>query len=198
MGKRLIKALIRRCIIFAIILLIVYAIVNDITYTEVKDSIMKKIYKTDYTEYVQKYSIEYDVDKYLIFAIIKAESNFKTDAKSNKSAKGLMQIMDSTAQEVALEVGIDLTKQDIYTPEVNINLGTKYISDLIQKYNNVELALAAYNAGSGNVDSWISLELIKPDGSDIEKIPYSETNNYVRKILRDRDIYSELYGGNNK
>ena len=63
----------------------------------------------------------------------------------------------------------------------------------MQKYNSIELALAAYNAGSGNVDSWIKQNKIKSDGSDIENIPFKETNNYVRKILKDYKIYQELY-----
>ena len=57
----------------------------------------------------------------------------------------------------------------------------------------IEIALAAYNAGIGTVDNWLEKEIIKKDGSDIENIPYKETNNYVRKILRDYKIYEKLY-----
>ena len=64
---------------------------------------------------------------------------------------------------------------------------------LIQKYGNKEVALAAYNAGTGNVDNWIQKGIIQQDGTDIEKIPYQETNQYVRKILRDYKIYEDLY-----
>ena len=64
---------------------------------------------------------------------------------------------------------------------------------MMKKYNCIELALAAYNAGSGNVDSWIKDGILKEDGSDIENIPYKETNNYVRKILRDYEFYNNLY-----
>lgn len=65
---------------------------------------------------------------------------------------------------------------------------------LLQKYNNeYEIALAAYNAGIGTVDEWIQKGIIKKDGTDIENIPYKETNNYVRKIIRDYKIYQELY-----
>ena len=75
----------------------------------------------------------------------------------------------------------------------NINIGTKYLETLLKKYNNLEVALAAYNAGIGTVDNWINKGIIKKDGSDIEKIPYKETNNYVRKILRDYKIYQKIY-----
>ena len=63
---------------------------------------------------------------------------------------------------------------------------------LLQKYENIELAVTAYNAGIGTVDNWIEKGIIKSDGSDIENIPYKETNNYVRKILRDYKIYRNL------
>jgi soluble lytic murein transglycosylase len=153
-----------------------------------------KIYPIEYKDLVQKYSEEYDVDKYLVLAIIKAESNFKDDAVSGKGAKGLMQLMDSTAEDIASSLNMNLNvDDDILNPEININLGTKYVSMMMKKYNCIELALAAYNAGSGNVDSWIKDGTLKDDGSDIENIPYKETNNYVRKILRDYEIYKKLY-----
>ena len=75
-----------------------------------------------------------------------------------------------------------------------IKIGTKYLSELLQKYDgNYYLAVAAYNAGIGTVDKWIQEGTIKKDGSDIENIPYKETNNYVRKIIRDYGIYQKLY-----
>ena len=78
--------------------------------------------------------------------------------------------------------------------DININLGTKYVSILLERYQNIALALTAYNAGIGTVDTWIEKGVIREDGGDIENIPYKETNNYVRKILRDYKIYQELYG----
>lgn len=155
--------------------------------------ILKLIYPTEYYEYVEKYSEEYNVDMYLIFATIKAESNFDFNAESSKGAKGLMQIMDTTADDIATSIGLSYENIDILDPETNIMLGTKYISMMIEKYECIELALAAYNAGSGNVDSWIEEGILSSDGSDIENIPYKETNNYVRKILRDYEIYVEIY-----
>ena len=173
------------CIII-IILLVIYIIC--------KNNILKFFYKDNYRGYVEEYAEKYEVDKYLIFAIIKAESNFEEKAISNADAKGLMQIMDSTAAEIAEMVEIKLEDENsLLDPRINIELGTKYISILNEKYNNINLALAAYNAGSGNVDKWIEQEILKADGSDIENIPFKETNNYVRKILRDYNIYKEIY-----
>lgn len=157
--------------------------------------ILKKLYKLDYSEYVYKYAEVNDVDPYLIFSIIKAESNFSRNIESSSGAIGLMQLMESTAVEKANEIGEEVVvKEALFNPEINIKIGTSYYAYLIKHYKgNENLALAAYNAGMGNVDRWIEEGTIKEDGSDLENIPYKETNNYVRKILRNYKIYKELY-----
>ena len=94
---------------------------------------LTKVYKLEYTEYVKKYANEYNVDEYLIYAIIKAESNFEPNAESHRGAKGLMQLMYSTAEDISKRIGIELNEDNILEPDININLGTKYISMLIQK-----------------------------------------------------------------
>lgn len=190
--KKLLK-LIKNIMILIISAIIVLSILGKIDYKSIKNQILKKMYKQEYTEYVKKYSKEYDVDEYLIYAIIKAESNFNQEAVSHREAKGLMQLMYSTAEDIDKRVDIEINEENILEPDININLGTKYISMLIQKYDNVNLALVAYNAGSGNVDGWIEKGTLKADGSDIENVPFTETNNYVRKILRDYKIYKQIY-----
>ena len=172
------------------LIIIILGIVITTIYTN--KIIIKVLYKKEYSEYVSKYSQEYGVDENLIYALIKAESNFKIDAESGKGAKGLMQLMPATAEDVAKKNNIELTQENIFEPETNINIGTIYISTLIKKYECIEVALAAYNAGSGNVDKWIDNGTIKADGSNIEKIPFKETNNYVRKIMRDYKIYNKF------
>ena len=102
---------------------------------------LTKVYKLEYTEYVKKYANEYNVDEYLIYAIIKAESNFEPNAESHRGAKGLMQLMYSTAEDISKRIGIELNEDNILEPDININLGTKYISMLIQKYNNISFSL---------------------------------------------------------
>ena len=133
----------------------------------------------------------------MIYAVIKAESNFEKDAVSHRNALGLMQIMEDTAIDVAKKYSIDINqenaKEEIVNVENNINIGTKYLNVLMEKYKNKELAVAAYNAGIGTVDTWIEKGIIKQDGSDIENIPFKETNNYVRKILKNYEIYNKLY-----
>ena len=177
-------------------ILIIIVITFIIAIIKVPNQIQKLIYKKEYSEYVEKYAENYNVDPNLVYAVIKAESNFNSDAKSSKDAIGLMQLVESTAKDVCKKVDIQLTddelKEKLLEPEININLGTKYLSILIEKYQNIEIAITAYNAGIGTVDNWIEKGIIKADGSDIENIPYKETNNYVRKILRDYKIYNNL------
>lgn len=181
--------------ILFLITIIVIILILLLGVFKVQNIVLRKIYPIKYSEYVYKYAEEYEVDPLLIFAIIKAESNFNPNVVSSSNAIGLMQLMDTTAEEIARKVDITFTvKSSLYNPDLNIRLGTKYFSDLLKEYNqNKLLALTAYNAGKGNLKRWIEQGIIKEDGSDIENIPYKETNNYVRKIVRDYKIYQELY-----
>lgn len=162
-----------------------------------KNKILKIIYPKTYKEIVSVYSEKYNVEENLVFALIKAESNFNSEAVSHRDAIGVMQIMEETAKDVANKNSIKIEneniKQELLKIDNNINIGTKYLSTLLEKYKNKEIAVAAYNAGIGTVDGWIQKGIIKSDGSDIENIPYKETNNYVRKILRNYKLYEELY-----
>lgn len=181
------------CLIIFIIVIFLYILINVI---DIEKLIKKQMYPLAHQEYVEKYAAKYNVNKYLIYAIIKTESNFNKDAISSQEARGLMQIMETTANEVAQKIDYNLESvDDLNNPETNIMIGTKYFSNLLDSFNQNEmLAIAAYNAGIGNVKKWISDGIINEDGSNLENIPYKETNNYVRKVLRDKKIYKELYG----
>lgn len=181
----------------AIIIILVIAILLIIAKIfNIKQYILKSIYPQKYSEYVEQYAKEFNVDPILIFSIIKAESNFDPNARSSSGAQGLMQLMENTAIEVAEKIGEPFIKeQSLLEPEKNIKIGTKYYSDLLNIYDgNMLLSLTAYNAGIGNVNSWIKEGIIKKDGSDIENIPYKETNMYVRKIINNYKMYQKIYG----
>lgn len=162
-----------------------------------RNDLLKIRYPKTYQEAILLYQEKYHVEENLVFAVIKAESNFNKDAISNRNAIGLMQLMEETAKDVAQKNDIDINfnhvKEELYDVNKNIEIGICYLSTLLQRYENKEVALAAYNAGIGTVDGWIEKGIIKKDGTDIENIPYKETNNYVRKILRDYKIYQDLY-----
>mgnify|MGYP005760392187 CR=1 FL=1 len=191
MTKKLIVTL-----MILIIILAIYFICFKVI--RVQDKILKYIYPIEYSEYVEKYSEENNLDKYLVYAIIKAESNFDPHVTSSSDAKGLMQLMEETAIERSNMIDErTIETHDLYDPEINIKLGTSYFAYLLGLFdNNTILALTAYNAGLGNVQEWINKGIIKKDGSDIENIPYKETNNYVRKILKDYQMYMKIYEEN--
>ena len=179
-----------KALMIVVLILFIVAILKAIN---IEDIILKNVYTVKYEDYIYKYSEESNVDPCLILAIIRVESNFNKNSVSQSGAKGLMQLMDSTADELALKLDIG-DNYDIFNAETNIVLGTKYISTLLDYYdNNIYLALSAYNAGIGNVNKWIQNGTIKEDGSDIENIPFQETRNYVRKVTRDYRIYTRLF-----
>lgn len=136
--------LIKKLIILLVIIIGLFTLFKVLGIQKI---ILKKFYPLEHEEYVEKYSEEFEVDKYYIYAIIKAESNYDKQANSHKGAQGLMQILPATAKEIANAMELKVTDTTLYEPEVNIMIGTKYFATLLKKYNNVLLALAAYNAG---------------------------------------------------
>ena len=176
------------CITVIILMLTLYKVLN------IEEKILKYLYPIKFEEYVYKYSNELQIDPMLTFAIIKTESNFNKDVISKSGAIGLMQLMESTAKEQARKLNIEYSKEVLYEAEVNLKIGLNYFNTLLDYYNqNYILAFAAYNAGLGNVQKWINEGIIKQDGSNIENIPFKETNLYVRKIIRNYQIYKRLY-----
>lgn len=154
----------------------------------------KNMYKTDYLSIIGEECQKYNIDKYEILSIIKAESNFKPDAVSSKNAIGLMQLTPDTANWCAEKTDMDeVTKSDLYVPQINIKLGIYYYSYLLERYGDFDTALAAYNAGMGNVDKWLKDTKYSNDGVKINTTPYQETNRYITKINNNLKIYKFLY-----
>ena len=157
------------------------------------------IYPTRYKSYVLGAAARYNVDPYLIFSIIKQESKFNKNACSNKNAKGLMQLLDSTAEEMAVDMGeIPSTNLDLFDSKINIYVGTKYFRTLIDRYDgNIYLAICAYNAGLGNVDKWkLSKEIYSDSKVNISNIPFEETKEYLVNIINYYNKYVNLYSAN--
>ncbi len=163
-----------------------------------KEIILKKIYPVEYQEFVESFSDEYGLDRYLVYSVIKVESNFDPDAISNAGAKGLMQLMDKTAAECNAKgkFGYNIPR-DLYEPEKNIKLGCYYLSSLMDTYNDMELAVTAYNGGTGNVNKWLKNESLSDGEGGLSDIPYSETKRYVEKVTKTYEIYNRLYKQDN-
>ena len=150
------------------------------------------LYPLKYEEYIEEAAAENGLDKYLVMAVIKAESNYEPTAHSGV-ARGLMQITDSTAEWIAGKMSIDFRKEDIEDPETNIKMGCYYLRYLKDKYNDDILALAAYNAGMGNVSKWLEDKRYSNDSVTLDYIPFGETRGYIEKVNRYYGIYKRLY-----
>lgn len=160
------------------------------------EQIGRKVYPFSYREQVFYYAGIYQVNPYLVAAIIKTESNFKRDAVSQSGARGLMQIMPETGQWIARQTGERNFHTDrLFDPETSIKLGTWYVADLQKEFNHDPiLVLAAYNGGRGNVREWLDQKEWYDRQTDIEMIPFPETRHFIKKVLWNQMIYTFLYG----
>lgn len=155
----------------------------------------KYFYVYPYHDTVMKYAEIYHVDSNLTAAVIKSESKFKHTALSHRGAVGLMQLMPDTAEWIAGQMGDkNYSVESLHEPDRNIRYGTWYLAELQREFKgNDVLALAAYNAGRGNVKAWMEENNWSYSFHDIDAIPYKETRDYVRQVLGDRKKYRELY-----
>ncbi len=181
------------CII-AVIAIVAGFLIHKHTGGDVSRSIDEYMYPIRYEEIVKEYADEFDMDKYLIYAVIRTESNFDQYAVSSAGAYGLMQLQEETAQDCAddLDMEVDLP-DDLYDPDINIRLGVYYLDWLLDNYDgNLDYAIAAYNGGIGNVNKWLdSDEYLGEDGE--LQIPFGETEKYVEGVRDSYEKYKELY-----
>lgn len=173
--------------------LIILALVAVLVLTNTYKVFFKKLYPVEYVEYVDYYSEKYGVSPQVIYAVIRTESGFDPDAKSDAGAVGLMQIMPDTFDWLQLYTKESYDKSSLYDPEINIKYGTYYLSMLYKKYGSEQLVFSAYNAGIGRVNSWLNNDNLSDDGITLSSIPYKETEQYVKKILFSIDMYQRLY-----
>ncbi len=148
-------------------------------------------YPLEYTDYIASSSARYDINPYLVCAVIKGESNWEPDAVSHAGAIGLMQLMPTTAQTLSDRGIVDGDRyppDDLTNPQVNIEYGTAFLRYLVDEYHELEPVIAAYNAGMGNVNKWLEEE-----GELKDNITFDETRAYLVKIMRNKEEYEELY-----
>ncbi|MFA7468015.1 MAG: lytic transglycosylase domain-containing protein [Desulfotomaculaceae bacterium] len=172
-----------------LLILIVTAVFNY-------DTILKQFYPMPYNSAIIQHSANAGIDPYLLTAIMKTESNFNPKAVSPKGARGLMQIMPDTGEWIARQNGIAPFHPDLlFDPDTCIGMGAWYIADLQQEFNgNRIMVLAAYNGGRGNVRNWVKENKISGNIRDIDNIPFTETRNFVSKVLFNYKVYNWLYG----
>ncbi len=176
----------------------VYDYINKKYYADVKYSdkffILKERFPYYYDDIIEKYSQRNNVSKELVLSIVKRESVFDAQAHSLANAYGLMQIIPSTAKELAVLLNEDYRDpQQLLDPEFNVKLGSYYLKRLLKRYDNrYELVLSAYNAGPHRVKTWLKLKDSDMQDIYIENIEFNETRNYVRIVLKNFWAYQLL------
>lgn len=154
------------------------------------DTVRRLTHPLEYRAEIRASAQEYGVEPALVAAVIRTESRFDPEVESHRGARGLMQLIPVTADFISTRGDISGDYRD---PETNIRMGTWYLRYLMDRYDgDLRLALAAYNSGPGQVDSWLSDEEF-----DVSRdIPFAETRDYVTNVQESRRVYAELYGAN--
>ena len=158
----------------------------------------KIMYPIHYRDGIEASSKKNGVDPLLVAAIIRVESNYKTDPRSKKGAAGIMQIMPDTAEWLFEREGFrSFSLADLDDPYKNIEVGTKYLDLLSRQFkNNLTQVIAAYNAGPGNVTKWLQNGTWDGELAHIEQIPFWETRGYVDRVWYYYKKYISIYADN--
>jgi soluble lytic murein transglycosylase len=165
------------------------AVALIVTQLDLGDALREVTLPLRHEDSIRQQAEEKNLDPALIAAVIYAESRFREDQTSEAGARGLMQVTPATARAIAEESGgVSFTVEDLANSDINIRYGSYHLRDLLDQYEgNLIAALAAYNAGSGNVDGWGGALL------ELDDIPFEETRAYVEQVLEKRDQYRDNY-----
>ncbi len=183
MGREYVK---KGIILFLLAIMFFVVVNNNFDLWTIRRNIEPVKYQTEIDKYAEEFSLEPE----LLAALIYVESRFDKYSLSPKGAIGLMQLMPSTAFWIAEKLGYEnFNLEDLEDPELNIKFGSWYFSYLQQKFdNNLIKTIAAYNAGENNVRNWTKAGW---DGNIEQKLPYKETDNFVRRVISTKDYYQE-------
>jgi soluble lytic murein transglycosylase len=142
-------------------------------------------YPLRYEAIVRAHASNYDLSPTLLAAVIYTESKFDASARSDAGAMGLMQLLPETAKGIAIRTGGEgFVVEDLLDPEINVRYGSWYLRNLLNRYDDLSTALAAYHAGQGNVDRW------RREGTGIQ---FPETQTYVNRVLDAESVYADAY-----
>lgn len=168
------------------------AIESKLKGREIPRPLLELVYPRPYRAAVEAQAEKFGVDPLLVWSIMKQESSFDPRATSWVGAAGLMQLMPATAAAEAKKIG--LKKYSSYKPADNIAMGTSHIGGLIARFERLDWAVSAYNAGGGNVNKWNAERGDWEQDAWMESVPFRETNDYVKKVLGNYEVYKKLYG----
>ena len=142
------------------------------------------------------FSRKYSLDEFLVYSVIREESHFDREAVSVSDARGLMQLLPSTALETAPKAGLrNFRTSQLFSPDINLELGCYYLNWLMGLFEgNFAISLAGYNGGPTNAKTWHEKNGALDIDEFIEEIPFEQSRNYVKKILRSYAAYEAVYG----
>ncbi|PKM80237.1 MAG: lytic transglycosylase [Firmicutes bacterium HGW-Firmicutes-14] len=172
---------------------VVFLLILGVIFTN--KTFWRYIYPFPHKEIIYAEAARNNIDPYLVAAIIKTESNFSSEAESRSGARGIMQIMPETGAWAARQMNMDgFTPDDLYETGTNIKIGCWYLNNLNSEFKgNKILVIAAYNGGRGNVREWMEKKQWTGEHSDVDRIPFPETREYVKKVLTNYSWYRYLY-----
>lgn len=174
--------------------LMVTVLIISVSYLLQDFLLWKNLYPLAYRDLVWENSDKFEVDPYLTLAIMRIESKFNPEAISKKGARGLMQLMPETANWIGKQNNLVIEDEDLFKPDVNIPLGTWYLNHLIKQFGEEVIAIAAYNAGQGNVHRWLEEGTWDGTIEDVQNIPFSETRSYLMRVKVAWWKYKDIYG----
>jgi soluble lytic murein transglycosylase len=152
-------------------------------------------YPLGHPSQVQQAARNFSIDPALLFALILEESRYQVQAVSPAGARGLMQVMPQTGRQIARELKIGrFSEEQLFDPSMNIRMGSWYFARMLEEFGGkAHLALAAYNAGPHVVRRWLAAAPSAAEDEFVENIPYTETRNYVVRVLGSAQVYRLLY-----
>ncbi|MBD2863833.1 MULTISPECIES: lytic transglycosylase domain-containing protein [Paenibacillus] len=159
------------------------------------DWLGKLLYPIRYEKDITISAQNYEVDPFLIAAIIRVETNYNPEKISKKGAIGLMQLMPDTAEWIVKKAGYaEETSKLLHRADVNIEVGAWYLNSLYNQFGSNKIAtLAAYNAGPGNARKWLDNGTWDGTLKNVDQIPFGETRHYIQRVLYYYDKYVDLY-----
>lgn len=179
-------------LIKAIVFILLFCLIFKIGSDSIEKS-KRLINPLKYQEYVEFYSKQTGIDKYLIYSVIKCESSFDPSAISEDGAMGLMQVMPDTFHWVQSKLGTNYKLNDLYNPDINIKFGSNLLKILLEEFKDTKTALSAYHAGRGVVNKWLKDKNYSKNGVSIDTTPYKETNYYIQKVIKQLEMYNNIY-----
>ena len=162
--------------------------------SEVPVAAWKALFPLPYEASLRREAAKNDFDPMFAAGLIRQESTFQADAVSHANAIGLMQVLPKTGKLLARQLKVRYTKNKLFEPDFNIELGMVYISNLVRQTGALEYAAAAYNAGEDRIAAWKGERNYEEIPELVESIPFTETREYVQVVLRNTELYRMIYG----